>query len=35
MALNDINNSTIGYDPEAMKTALANIKTNLVDQTLN
>lgn len=35
MALNDINSSTIGYDPEAMKTAMANIKTNLIEQTKN
>lgn len=35
MALNDINSSTIGYDPEAMKTAMANIKANLIEQTKN
>ncbi len=35
MALNDINSSTVGFDPEAMKTAMANIKTNLIDQTNN
>ena len=33
MALNDINSSSIGFNPEAMKTAMANIKTNFVDQT--
>lgn len=35
MALNDINSSSIGFDPEAMKTAMASIKTNLIEQTNN